>query len=57
MRRRCYGIGFGFGFRAVAFDPTFKKLSIDHFVSAYKRTKCRAILLDYDDTVMPQTSI
>ena len=24
---------------------------------AYKRTKCRAILLDYDGIMMPQTSI
>jgi len=57
IRRRCYSIGFGFGFRVVALDPSFRKLSIDHIVSAYKRTKCRAILLDYDGTVMPQTSI
>lgn len=57
IRRRCYGIGFGFGFRVVALDPSFRKLTIDHIVSAYKRTKCRAILLDYDGTVMPQTSI
>ena len=26
-------------------------------MSAYKRTKTRAILLDYDDTLMPQGSI
>ena len=24
---------------------------------AYKRTKCRAILLDYDGTIVPQNSI
>lgn len=57
LRRRCYGIGFGFGFRVVALDPNFRKLSIDHIVSAYKMTKSRAILLDYDGTMMPQTSI
>eukprot|EP00252_Welwitschia_mirabilis_P006180 TRINITY_DN1696_c0_g1_i5.p1 TRINITY_DN1696_c0_g1~~TRINITY_DN1696_c0_g1_i5.p1 ORF type:complete len:418 (+),score=71.67 TRINITY_DN1696_c0_g1_i5:646-1899(+) len=57
IRRRCYGIGFGFGFRVVALDPNFRKLSIDHIVSAYKRTKSRIILLDYDGTMMPQTSI
>ncbi|KAH9314983.1 hypothetical protein KI387_023610, partial [Taxus chinensis] len=57
LRKRSYGIGFGFGFRVVALDPNFRKLSIDHIVSAYKRTKSRAILLDYDGTMMPQTSI
>ncbi|KAK3428797.1 alpha,alpha-trehalose-phosphate synthase [UDP-forming] 5 isoform X1 [Eucalyptus grandis] len=48
VRRRCWGIGFGLGFRVIALDPSFKKLSVDHIVSAYKRTKSRAILLDYD---------
>nr|AAX16014.1 trehalose-6-phosphate synthase [Ginkgo biloba]AAX16015.1 trehalose-6-phosphate synthase [Ginkgo biloba] len=57
FRRRCWGIGFGLGFRVVALDPNFRKLSTEHIVSAYKRTKSRAILLDYDGTMMPQTSI
>ncbi|KAF4394662.1 hypothetical protein CsatB_001106 [Cannabis sativa] len=57
FRRRCWGIGLSFGFRVVALDPNFKKLSIDHIVSSYSRSKNRAILLDYDGTVMPQTSI
>lgn len=57
FRRRCWGIGLSFGFRVVALDPNFKKLSIDAIVSAYLRSKSRAILLDYDGTVMPQTSM
>ncbi|KAJ0970844.1 hypothetical protein J5N97_018803 [Dioscorea zingiberensis] len=57
VRRRCWGIGFGLGFRVIALDPNFRKLSVEHIVSAYKRTKNRAILLDYDGTLMPQTSI
>lgn len=57
FKRRCWGIGFGLNFRVVALDPTFRKLSQEHIVSAYKRTKSRAILLDYDGTVMPQGSI
>ncbi|XP_047315295.1 probable alpha,alpha-trehalose-phosphate synthase [UDP-forming] 7 [Impatiens glandulifera] len=57
FRRRCWGIGLSFGFRVVALDPNFKKLSIDAIVSAYSRAKNRAILMDYDGTVMPQTSI
>ncbi|XP_058108343.1 alpha,alpha-trehalose-phosphate synthase [UDP-forming] 6-like [Magnolia sinica] len=57
VRRRCWGIGFGLGFRVVALDPNFRKLSMEHIVSAYKRTKIRAILLDYDGTLMPQASI
>ncbi|XP_058112275.1 probable alpha,alpha-trehalose-phosphate synthase [UDP-forming] 9 [Magnolia sinica] len=57
--RRCWGIGLGLGlgFRVIALDLNFRKLSIDHIVSAYKRTNRRAIFLDYDGTVMPQTSI
>uniref|UniRef100_A0A2P2M7H1 alpha,alpha-trehalose-phosphate synthase (UDP-forming) n=1 Tax=Rhizophora mucronata TaxID=61149 RepID=A0A2P2M7H1_RHIMU len=57
FRRRCWGSGLGFGFRVVALDPNFRKLSVDAIVSAYLRCKNRAILLDYDGTVMPQTSI
>ncbi|KAG2684043.1 hypothetical protein I3843_10G059800 [Carya illinoinensis] len=57
FRRRCWGIGLSFGFRVVALDPNFRKLSIDAIVSAYSRSRNRAILLDYDGTVMPQTSI
>ncbi|XP_077234960.1 alpha,alpha-trehalose-phosphate synthase [UDP-forming] 5-like [Tasmannia lanceolata] len=57
IRRRFWGIGFGLGFRVIALDPNFRKLSVDHIVSAYKRMKNRAILLDYDGTMMPQTSI
>ncbi|KAJ7981595.1 putative Trehalose-6-phosphate synthase [Quillaja saponaria] len=57
LRKRCWGIGLGFGFRVVALDPNFRKLSIDAIVSAYSRAKNRAILLDYDGTVMPQNSV
>ncbi|KAK8629322.1 hypothetical protein V6N13_078166 [Hibiscus sabdariffa] len=56
FRRRCWGIGLSFGFRVVALDPNFRKLSINHIVSVYLRSKNRAILLDYDGTIMPQTS-
>ncbi|KAA8522029.1 hypothetical protein F0562_012657 [Nyssa sinensis] len=57
VRRRCWGIGFGLGFRVIALDPNFRKLSVEHIVSAYKRTKSRAILLDYDGTMMLQSLI
>ena len=57
FKRRCWGIGFGLSFRVVALSPNFRKLSTEYMVSAYKRTYSRAILLDYDGTVMPQTSI
>ncbi|XP_042485871.1 probable alpha,alpha-trehalose-phosphate synthase [UDP-forming] 7 [Macadamia integrifolia] len=57
FRRRCWGIGLSFGFRVVALDPNFRKLSIDDIVAAYSSAKSRAILLDYDGTVMPQSSI
>ncbi|CAO2819634.1 unnamed protein product [Amaranthus hypochondriacus] len=57
VRRRCWGIGFGLGFRVVALDPSFRKLSTEHIVSAFKRTKNRAILLDCDGTMMMQSSV
>ncbi|KAJ6837066.1 putative alpha,alpha-trehalose-phosphate synthase [UDP-forming] 7 [Iris pallida] len=57
FRRRCWGIGLGFGFRVVALDPNFRKLNVDAIVQAYERSKSRAILLDYDGTIMPQTAI
>ncbi|XP_015957205.1 alpha,alpha-trehalose-phosphate synthase [UDP-forming] 6 [Arachis duranensis] len=57
VRRRWWGIGFGLSFRVVALDPNFRKLSMEHIVSAYKRTTTRAILLDYDGTLIPQASI
>lgn len=57
LRRRCWGIGFGLGFRVIALDPNFRKLSVEHIVSAYKRTKHRAILLDYDSTMFQPGSI
>ncbi|XP_047321709.1 probable alpha,alpha-trehalose-phosphate synthase [UDP-forming] 10 [Impatiens glandulifera] len=55
--KRYWGIGLGLGFRLVALSPNFRKLAIDHIVSAYKRTSKRAIFLDYDGTLIPQNSI
>ncbi|PHT90278.1 Alpha,alpha-trehalose-phosphate synthase [UDP-forming] 6 [Capsicum annuum] len=57
FRRRCWGIGLSFGFRVVALDPNFRKLSMDSIAASYSRAKNRAILLDYDGTLMPQTAI
>ncbi|CAK9137798.1 unnamed protein product [Ilex paraguariensis] len=56
-RKRCWGIGLGLGFRVISLSPSFRKLSIDHIVSSYKRMNRRAIFLDYDGTVVPQSSI
>ncbi|CAN6912730.1 unnamed protein product [Brassica oleracea] len=39
-------------FRILALDPSFKKISVEHTVSAYKRTKNRAILVDYYGTMV-----
>ncbi|KMZ76201.1 Trehalose-6-Phosphate Synthase [Zostera marina] len=57
FKRRCWGIGFGFGFRVVALDPNFKKLNVDSIVFSYERAKSRAILLDYDGTMINPLSI
>ncbi|GER50582.1 trehalose phosphate synthase [Striga asiatica] len=50
-RSRCWGIGFGLGFRVVSLGPSFRKLSVEHIGSVYRRTRNRAILLDYDGTL------
>ncbi|KAG5062048.1 hypothetical protein JHK85_003231 [Glycine max] len=55
--KRCWGMGLGLGFRVVSLSPGFRKLSVDHIVSAYKRTGRRAIFLDYDGTIVPKSSI
>ncbi|XAR48052.1 Alpha,alpha-trehalose-phosphate synthase (UDP-forming) [Bertholletia excelsa] len=55
--KRCWGIGLGLGFRVVSLSPNLRKLCIDHIVSAYKRTNRRAVFLDYDGTIVPQSSI
>ncbi|KAK7389044.1 hypothetical protein VNO78_23876 [Psophocarpus tetragonolobus] len=48
-----WGIGFGLNFRVLSLSPTFRKLNKAHAVSAYERTNCRALFLDYDGTVVP----
>ncbi|KAK7274017.1 hypothetical protein RIF29_15087 [Crotalaria pallida] len=55
--RRWLGIGFGLSFKVVALDKNFRKLSMEHIVAAYQRTVNRAILLDYDGTLMPKSCI
>ncbi|XP_028775429.1 probable alpha,alpha-trehalose-phosphate synthase [UDP-forming] 11 [Neltuma alba] len=55
--KRYWGVGLGLGFRIVALDPTFRKLSVDNIASAYRNTHNRLILLDYDGTMLPQPSI
>ncbi|KAF3335983.1 alpha,alpha-trehalose-phosphate synthase [Carex littledalei] len=56
-KRRCWSVGFGLSYRIVALDPNFRKLSVEHILSAYKRSRNRMILLDYDGALMPQFSI
>ncbi|KAL3644523.1 putative alpha,alpha-trehalose-phosphate synthase [UDP-forming] 9 [Castilleja foliolosa] len=55
--KRCWGIGLGLGFRVISLSPSFRRLAVDRVVSAYKRTSRRVIFLDYDGTVVPQTSM
>ncbi|GMH17828.1 hypothetical protein Nepgr_019669 [Nepenthes gracilis] len=55
--KRYWEMGFGLGFRVVALGRDFKKLSVDHIVSAYRRTKSRLIVLDYDGTMAPQALV
>ncbi|XP_023736294.1 probable alpha,alpha-trehalose-phosphate synthase [UDP-forming] 10 [Lactuca sativa] len=55
--KRCWGIGFGLGFRVVSLSPSFRKLSPNYIVSAYKKSSRRAIFLDYDGTLVSQSAI
>ncbi|KAL6900848.1 hypothetical protein ACP4OV_005524 [Aristida adscensionis] len=55
--RRCWAIGFGLNFRVIALSPGFRKLSLEHFVSSYNKASRRAIFLDYDGTLVAQSSI
>ncbi|KAL4319064.1 hypothetical protein GQ457_18G021800 [Hibiscus cannabinus] len=55
--KRCWGIGWGLSFRVVSLSPSFRRLSTDHILSAYKRTNRRAIFLDYDGTLVPEAAI
>ncbi|XP_010510971.1 PREDICTED: probable alpha,alpha-trehalose-phosphate synthase [UDP-forming] 10 [Camelina sativa] len=55
--KRCWGVGWGLGFRLVALSPNFRRLSVEQTVSAYRRSSNRAIFLDYDGTLVPETSI
>ncbi|KMZ66895.1 Trehalose-6-Phosphate Synthase [Zostera marina] len=57
FRKKCWGIGLGFGFRVVALDPNFRKLNIEEILSAYQKAKNRAVLLDYDGTLVPHTTM
>jgi len=54
--RRCYGLGFGLGFRVVALDPNFKKVEVEALVTSYQRCSARVILLDYDGTLTTAAS-
>lgn len=54
---RCWGIGFGLGFKIISLSPTFRKLNTSHTLSTYQRCSTRAIFLDYDGTVISRTSI
>ncbi|KAH6818563.1 trehalose phosphatase/synthase 11 [Perilla frutescens var. frutescens] len=56
-RKRCWGIGFGLNSRVVALGPNFRKLSVEHIVTAYNSTNRRLILLDYDGTMMPRDRV
>ncbi|CAN6852188.1 unnamed protein product [Brassica oleracea] len=55
--KRCWGIGFGLGFRVLSLSPSFRKLSVEHIVPVYRKAQRRAIFLDYDGTLVPESSI
>ncbi|KAL8129698.1 hypothetical protein V2J09_018853 [Rumex salicifolius] len=55
--KRFSGMGFGWGFRVIALGPHFRRLKVDHIVSAYAKAKNRLFLLDCDGTIKPESSV
>ncbi|XP_062194406.1 probable alpha,alpha-trehalose-phosphate synthase [UDP-forming] 10 isoform X2 [Phragmites australis] len=55
--QRCWTTGFGLNFRVIALSPGFRRLSLEHLASSYKKANRRAIFLDYDGTLVPQSSL
>jgi trehalose 6-phosphate synthase/phosphatase len=55
--QRCWTTGFGLNFRVIALSPGFRRLSLEHFASSYKQANRRVIFLDYDGTLVPQSSL
>ncbi|KAL5725230.1 hypothetical protein ACHQM5_008394 [Ranunculus cassubicifolius] len=54
---RCWGIGFGLGFKVISLSSNFRKLYINYVVATYKKCSRRAIFLDYDGTIVSQSSL
>jgi trehalose 6-phosphate synthase/phosphatase len=57
LKKTCWSVGLGFGFRVVALDQHFTKLNVNTILMSYERARSRAIFLDYDGTLVPQASI
>jgi len=58
MSMKCYGLGLGLDtFRMVALDANFRKLDEDILVDSFRVSSYRLILLDYDGTLIPHSSI
>lgn len=56
-RLRYVGLGFGLCFRVVALDPDFRRIEAIDVQTKFSSSQCRFILLDYDGTLAPKTSI
>jgi trehalose 6-phosphate synthase/phosphatase len=52
MKTYTFGLGLD-TFRMVALDPSFRKLQAEPLIDAYRRSKRRLILCDYDGTLVP----
>ncbi|CAA0818293.1 Probable alpha-alpha-trehalose-phosphate synthase [Striga hermonthica] len=55
--KQCWGIGFGLRFRVVSLSPGFGKLSAGRAGLVYEKARRRVIFLDYDGTVVSQSSM
>ena len=58
LNMRCYGLGLGLDtFRMIALDATFRKLDVMEVMQGYANSSKRMILLDYDGTLVPHSTI
>lgn len=58
LAMKCYGLGLGLDtFRLVALDANFRKLEDTVVLAAYRGSRRRVLLLDYDGTLIGPSSI
>ncbi|KAM7267775.1 hypothetical protein ACFE04_009941 [Oxalis oulophora] len=55
--KRWWGVGLGLSYKILALSPDFRKLALEQISNDYRGKSSRLILLDYDGTMMPQSTV